>query len=162
PGSGPAPRRFAPKPPPRRRILDETLERIAPEAAAAYILAEMRSRVLPLILVVLCAVALTLVVPMIATHNWGQVTFLVILVLIVMIAGWLPDFERGRLKAPGRWFEITVIILCLLGCVFYIADRGGFQEALRLSYGRGKSSSALFLAPFNSLMLGTLLMAWRL
>lgn len=78
-----------------------------------------------------------------------------------VIASWLPDFRGGRLKAPGRWYEILILALSVGGCVLYIIDRGGLFEAMRRNYG-GKSSSALFLGPFNALMLGTFMMAWRL
>ncbi len=73
----------------------------------------------------------------------------------------LPDFARGRAKLPGRWIETLILVGSMLGCIGFVWDLGGVDYILRLGYGQGKSN-AFFLLAFHALIVGTILMAWRL
>lgn len=74
----------------------------------------------------------------------------------------LPDFSGGHLKLPGRWIETLIILGSLLGCAGFVWDLGGLDYIVSLAYGRGRRSSAFFLLAFHAIILGTMLMAWRL
>jgi len=79
----------------------------------------------------------------------------------VVLSEVLPDFRRGRIKLPGRWIETLTLAGSALGCAAFVLNLGGLDYILRLGYGQGKSP-ALFQLAFQALILGTLLMAWRL
>lgn len=78
-----------------------------------------------------------------------------------MIAEWLPDFRGGRLKLPGRLAESVIILLSAFGCFLYIYEAGGLAVVLGTGYGLLKSRG-LYQLPFHTLILGTIMMAWRL
>jgi len=73
----------------------------------------------------------------------------------------LPDFRGGRMKLPGRWAEWTVIGASAIGIGTFFYYQGGIVEYLSLGYGQAKFSG-LYQLPFHALILGTVLMAWRL
>lgn len=78
-----------------------------------------------------------------------------------IVAGVLPEFRPGRLKLSGRVAEALILGMSLLGCWLFVQDRGGLFELLGTGYGQTKISG-IYQLPFHTLILGTIVMAWRL
>jgi len=78
-----------------------------------------------------------------------------------IMAKGLPDFRFGRRKLPGRWIEVVLVVGGIVGCLGWIAFQGGLAAKLSAVYGRGRGGGAMFRIAHVSLLVGTLLMAWR-
>lgn len=100
-----------------------------------------------------------------------MLAFLLLLVCFVIgyqirlgtiIADHLPDFGGGRLKLSGRFAEALVLLPSLYGCMLYVNDRGGLLSVLSRGYGQGSYYSGFYQLPFHTLILGTLMMGWRI
>jgi len=74
-----------------------------------------------------------------------------------IVARMLPDFRGGRLKLPGRVAESVILFGSIFGCVAFLYN----HKFLEAGYGQMRVSG-LWGLPFITLILGTILMGWRL
>jgi hypothetical protein len=77
-----------------------------------------------------------------------------------MLASLVPDFGPSPRKFPGWWAESTVLVASLVGCWSWLQTQGGLMGRLGSAYG-SQGSPALYTIAHVGLLVGTLLMAWR-
>ena len=73
----------------------------------------------------------------------------------------IPDFSYHRLKPDGKWAEAVILLTSLGGCYWWLDYQGGLAAKLREGYSAGKPGSAIFALAHLGLVVGTLLMGWR-
>jgi oligosaccharide repeat unit polymerase len=79
----------------------------------------------------------------------------------VILASVLPEFRPSGRKLSGIWAESLVLVASLGGCIGWIQYQGGLLRRLATPYGQAASGGAMFLLAQNGIVVGTLLMAWR-
>jgi len=79
----------------------------------------------------------------------------------VVIADALPSFESRRVRMSGKWVEVTLLIAAIAACFLYVVRQKGFAAMLNRGYN-AYTGTAIFIAPFQILVMTTYLMAWRI
>lgn len=105
-------------------------------------------------------------------HSVSVLTgFLLMLVMMVIghqlhlneiIAGKLPRFEYSPRKLPGIVAERILLFGNIAGCIGWIQYQGGLMAKLSKGYGVFKPGGAVFTIAHIGLLIGTLLLFWRI
>jgi hypothetical protein len=78
-----------------------------------------------------------------------------------MVAERMPTFESTRRRLGGQWIEAFLVIGGVIGCLAWIQFEGGLARRLSTGYGSFMPGGAVFRIAHLGLLVGTLIMWWR-